>query len=127
MIHGKKMTYKAASYLKKPHFCPDCKTQMEVITVSKVVNSRSPEAKQHDFSIMHGTNMVGNIEFSWQELKCPACERQVTIEDMQRIEYDSLDDEQKIAHDKKEARKVFWFKMFMAAVVILWIAYLLLK
>ena len=104
MIHGKKKIVEGVFYLKKPHYCPDCKTQLEPITIKKVVNSKSPEAKQYDFStsFRSGVFMVGNIEFSWKELKCPSCSRQITIDDMRKFELKNMDDYQLRKWKRKE-------------------------
>ena len=58
MPHGYKREYNDVLYFKKDHFCPDCKTKLEKVPVSKVVNSRSPEAKDFDFSIGGDTYAV---------------------------------------------------------------------
>lgn len=119
MIHGKVSSLTGTLYLKKEHKCPKCKTTMEAITVKKVVNSNSPEAKQYDFRLRRGVYLKGNIEFSWKELKCPACGAQFTMEQMQKIEFESLDPEQKIKQEKKEKLKVALFGLAMIAFVVI--------
>lgn len=121
VIHGKKKTLNGIFYLRKPHFCPKCNTQMEPITVSKVVNSNSPEAKQYNFRIKSGTYLIGNIEFSWKELKCPCCDYQLTIDEMKEVELSGLDSEQQQKHEKKEKLKVILFKMGMVLFAVLWL------
>ena len=119
MIHGKVSSLTGTLYLKKEHKCPKCKTTMEAITVKKVVNSNSPEAKQYDFRLRRGVYLKGNIEFSWKELKCPACGAQFTMEQMQKIEFESLDPEQKIKQEKKEKLKVALFGLAMIAFAVI--------
>ena len=119
MIHGKKKSHKGALYLKKAHFCPKCKAQLEIINVKKTVNSNSPESKQYDFSIEHGTGLVGNIEFSWNELKCPHCDLQLTIEEMQKIELDNMDSDQLKKHERKEKLKVALFNLSLIIFVLI--------
>ena len=65
MPHGYKREYNDVLYFKKDHFCPDCKTKLEKVPISKVVNSKSPEAKDFDFSMGGGTYAVGDIQFTW--------------------------------------------------------------
>lgn len=119
MIHGRKKSLKGSLYLKAPHFCPKCKTQMKPITVKQIVNSNSPEAKQYDFSINHETHLVGNIEFSRDELKCPCCDYQLSIDEMQKFELDNMDVDQYKKHEKKEKLKVALFKVGLVIFVLL--------
>ena len=74
MPHGYQRIYKDIFYLRKAHFCPDCGTKLEKVAVSKVVNSRSPEAKNFDFSI-DGVHMMGDVQFTWDEFECPNCKK----------------------------------------------------
>lgn len=129
MIHGKSKSFEGMLYLKKPHFCPKCKDKLDVVTISRVVDSNSSEAKQYDFSISKtdGTYMAGNIEFSWQELKCPSCNRQFTIAEMQRIEYESLDHQQQEKENAKQNLYVKLFGFFLATVIIALVIFAILK
>lgn len=127
MIHGKKKSLNGTFYLKKPHFCPECKTKMETITVKKTVNSKSPEAEKYDFSINRGTGLVGNVEFSWQELKCPCCDCQMTIEEMKKFELDDMSGEQLKKYEKKEKIKVALFKIGVSAFILILIICLFAK
>lgn len=69
----------------KKHFCPKCSTRLETVTVSKVVNSKSEEAKNFDFSHVE-TFLVGDVKFIWTEFKCPNCNFQIKIEDLKKLE-----------------------------------------
>ncbi len=73
-------------YLKKKHFCADCGTILDVIKVSRIVDSTSPEAEKFDFSLSTGGYAVGKIKFIWNELTCPQCGRQYTVEEIRHIE-----------------------------------------
>ena len=86
MPHGYKREYNDVLYFKKDHFCPDCKTKLEKVPVSKVVNSRSPEAKDFAFSIGGDTYAVGDIQFIWDEFECPNCKKHLTVNEMKEIE-----------------------------------------
>ena len=85
MPHGYQRIYKNISYLRKAHFCPDCGTKLEKVAVSKVVNSRSPEAKDFDFSI-DGVHMMGDVQFTWDEFECPNCKKHLTVDEVKKIE-----------------------------------------
>lgn len=82
---GYKRIYKNIKYLKKEHFCTDCGAKLETVEVSKVVNSRSPEAKDFDFSFC-GNYMLGDVRFVWDELECPDCKRRFTVDEMKSVE-----------------------------------------
>ena len=69
----------------KKHCCPTCNEKLEVIKVSKVVNSKSQEAKNYDFSL-GDSFMVGDVEFIWNEFYCPVCDKRVSIDEMKQIE-----------------------------------------
>ena len=49
------------------------------------MNSRSPEAKDFDFSTFD-SYMIGNVKFIWTEFQCPACGKQISIDEMKKIE-----------------------------------------
>ena len=69
----------------KKHYCPECHERLKKIKVSKIVNSRSPEAKDFDFSTFD-SYMIGNVKFIWTEFQCPACGKQISIDEMKKIE-----------------------------------------
>ena len=51
MLMGKKCLNNDIIYTKfKKHDCPNCGAKLDLVEVSKVVNSKSPEAKDFDFS-----------------------------------------------------------------------------
>jgi len=71
-------------YLKK-HRCPRCGGELEIVTKSKVVHPKSPEAKDFDFS--HGdTYFFGAAEFAWDEFLCAKCKLQATVCEIQYVE-----------------------------------------
>lgn len=73
-------------YLRKAHICPDCGEKLVKVAVSKVINSRSPEAAQFDFSMGGDTYMIGDVKFVWDELECPSCKKHLTVSEMKQIE-----------------------------------------
>ena len=69
----------------KKHYCPDCKAKLEKQKVSKIVNSRSEEAKNFKFEFGESF-MIGDVKFIWTEFYCPTCEKRISIDEMRRIE-----------------------------------------
>ena len=86
MPQGYKRECNDIFYFRKVHFCPECKTKLEKVPVSKVINSRSPEAKDFDFSMPGGNFAVGDIQFTWDEFECPNCKKHFTVNEMKEIE-----------------------------------------
>ncbi|MBE6671988.1 MAG: hypothetical protein E7599_00500 [Ruminococcaceae bacterium] len=86
MPHGYKREYNDVLYFKKDHFCPECKTKLDKVPVSRVINSGSPEAKNFDFSMPGGNFAVGDIQFIWDEFECPNCQKHLTVNEMKAIE-----------------------------------------
>ncbi|MBQ9745941.1 MAG: hypothetical protein IJW21_03885 [Clostridia bacterium] len=86
-IHGNKREWKSPFWVNlRNHFCPNCDEIVNATTESKVVNSKSPEAKNHDFSLDFDTNLAGNVKFTWTVFECPVCKRRFSIEEMKQIE-----------------------------------------
>ncbi len=81
-------TWKNPFYVNcKKHYCPDCHSLLFKTKVSKIVNSKSPEAKEYDFSSVGGDGyMFGDVKFIWTEFLCPKCGRQISIKEMKKIE-----------------------------------------
>ncbi len=127
MIHGKKKSFKGSLYFKKAHYCPKCQTQMQTVDCKEIVNSKSSKDTQHDFRLTQGTHLVGNIEFSWKELKCPNCGHQLSMEEMQKIESESLSYEQSIKQEKKEKLKVAAFTVGLIVVALVLVVIMLNK
>ena len=67
-------------YLKK-HYCHICGGKVKVTYTSKTVNSKSPEAKNYDFSV-GDTYYVGNVEFRICHFRCLDCQSDISFEDM---------------------------------------------
>ena len=85
-IHGIKREWSHPICCIKKHYCPYCNERLEKIKTKTVVNSRSKEAKNYDFS--NGDSfMVGNIEFIRTAFRCTICEKTYTIEEVK--EYDT--------------------------------------
>lgn len=86
MIVGEKYVNNAVFYTKfKKHYCPACGTKLSCINTSKIVNAKSPEAKNYDFAL-GDSFVVGDVEFTWKEFYCPICKNRIPIDEMRRIE-----------------------------------------
>ncbi len=69
----------------KKHYCPDCHELLRKVKVSKIINSKSMEAREFDFSAVD-TYMIGNVKFIWTEFHCNVCNTNITIKEMKKIE-----------------------------------------
>ncbi len=58
---------------------------MELRYVSKIVNSKSPEAKDYDFSV-GDTFFVGDVEFRTRYFYCPNCLLDISFQEMKKFE-----------------------------------------
>lgn len=72
----------------KKHFCPFCQCKLDVRRIRRLINSKSNEAKDYDFSFSGGDVgfMFGDVEFSLEVFYCPTCEKEFSIKEMKRIE-----------------------------------------
>lgn len=96
MLHGKEYINEDVIYMCKSHFCPDCKTKLKKVKVSKVINTASPnnEDMKELATRLHVKNIqteyVGNVKYVWKEFECPNCKRHITVSEMKEIEgYDN--------------------------------------
>ena len=69
----------------KKHFCPNCGNKVELRYVSKIVNSKSPEAKNYDFSL-GDTFLVGDVEFRTKCFHCIKCAVNISFNEMKLYE-----------------------------------------
>ena len=73
-------------YLKK-HYCPNCGVRLKTAYDSVVVNSKSPKAKDYDFTIGAGDSYYkGDVEFRTTFFKCTKCNFQVSFDEMKKVE-----------------------------------------
>ena len=78
-IHGIKKDSGSLFWLRcKKHFCPVCNSELTISKVSKVVNSKSDEAKNYDFSNVD-SYFTGNIKFIYPELLCTECGNKYSV------------------------------------------------
>ena len=71
----------------KKHVCPECGSKVELRYVSKIVNSKSPEAKDYDFSV-GDTFFVGDVQFRTRYFYCPKCLLDISFKEMKKFEKD---------------------------------------
>ena len=69
----------------KKHFCPKCEKKLELRYISKIVNSKSKEAKYYDFSV-GDTFFVGDVEFRTRYFYCANCHLDISFEEMKKHE-----------------------------------------
>lgn len=69
----------------KKHFCPQCGQLLKSVKVSRIVNSKSPEAKDFDFHT-GDTYMIGNVKFIWTEFQCASCKVNYSIDEIKHTE-----------------------------------------
>ncbi len=69
----------------KKHRCPSCDATLTVQTVKRVVNSKSEEAKNFDFSI-GDTFLIGDAEFAYKVFVCPDCAREYSVKEIKKYE-----------------------------------------
>ena len=86
MIHGKITRYDCSwFYLRKKHFCLNCKTVLKRKEREVVVNSESEDAKGYDFSCVD-TYLHGNIKFVTFYFECPSCMTTYEIRELKTLE-----------------------------------------
>ena len=71
----------------KKHICPKCGGKVELRYVSKIVNSKSPKARDYDFSV-GDTFFVGDVEFRTRYFYCPNCLLDIYFQEMKKFEKD---------------------------------------
>ena len=69
----------------KKHFCPVCGEKLKKIKVSRIVNSKSEEAKDFDFS-SGDVYMIGNVKFIWTEFSCIKCNKNYSVKEICQAE-----------------------------------------
>ncbi len=71
-------------YLRK-HFCPTCGGKVKLHYSSKIVDSKSPEAREFDFS-NGDTFLVGEVEFRTRCFYCDCCQTNISVKEMKDFE-----------------------------------------
>ena len=73
----------------KKHSCPFCRSSVTLTYRAKVINSKSPEAKNYDFSL-GDTFLSGDVEFRTRYFYCSSCPCDITIKQMKQYERQQL-------------------------------------
>ena len=85
-INGVKREWSKPFWVRfKKHYCPLCKGLLTTTKVSKVVNSKSEESKDYDFSTADGY-LVGNVKFIWIGFRCDTCGKSFSIQEIRKNE-----------------------------------------
>lgn len=69
----------------KKHYCPSCGDLLAREKVSEIIHSDSEEAKNYDFEVADIT-VKGNMKFTHIEFHCPNCQKNYSIQAIQREE-----------------------------------------
>lgn len=69
----------------KRHFCPKCGNKLELRYASRIINSKSPEATDYDFSV-GDTFFVGDVEFRIGYFHCLNCQLDISFKEMKKYE-----------------------------------------
>jgi hypothetical protein len=77
---------------KKTHLCPDCGCVIIPKKVKKIVNSKSPEAKNFDFSTVEGY-LRGDVEFTYFVFYCNHCDKEFEIKEIKNFERKNKENE----------------------------------
>ena len=80
-IHGVKREWSHPIFCMKKHYCPYCNEKLEKTKTETIVNSKSEEAKNYDFSNGDGF-LVGNIKFIRTVFRCNKCDKTYTIKEV---------------------------------------------
>ena len=82
-IHGVKREWSHPIFCMKKHYCPYCNEKLEKTKTETIVNSKSEEAKNYDFSQAGGDGyMMGNIKFIRTAFRCNKCDKTYTIKEV---------------------------------------------
>ncbi len=85
-MKNKQRIYESPIYVHyKDHFCPYCNSKTEVKKVKKLVNSKSSEAMEFNFSNGDGF-MFGDVEFTFDVFFCEKCGLEFRVKDMKNFE-----------------------------------------
>ena len=70
---------------KKTHKCPDCTHSIVPKKVKKMVNRKSIEANEFDFS-MGDSYFIGDVEFTYYVFYCEYCDKYYKINEIKTYE-----------------------------------------
>lgn len=87
-ILNKKYTFDSPFFVHlRKHYCPNCQSLLLVKRIRTVVNSKSEEAKNFDFSSATGDfDLKGNVEFIYEVFFCSSCKKDFSIKEIKKYE-----------------------------------------
>ncbi len=86
MIDGKIIRYNCSwFFLRKKHFCFECKSTLVRKKREEVVNSQSKKAKNYDFDCVD-SYLCGNIKFITFYFECSTCKKVYEISELKSLE-----------------------------------------
>lgn len=127
MIHGKKYFNKDVGYVTfTRHYCPQCNNKLKTVKISKIINSKSSEAKDFNFyfgGAPHGIHVTGDVKFIWKEFKCPNCDMHFTVEELKKIEGIEINEDRSNEQTSKKRNDlksviVFFVIGFIVSIII---------
>lgn len=94
MARNKFIISEDIEYISKEHFCPHCQSKLKVVSTSKILDAKSPEAKRYNDilakSFHRGRSgsivFVGETEYVVSELKCENCDITLSVNEMKKTE-----------------------------------------
>ena len=89
----------------KKHNCPVCQNQLKVVRMSKVVRSKSKEAKNFNFSACD-MSLGDKVKFVWYEFKCRECDTRFSEAEIKAAEKAQKKEAKKAARLAKKAEKL---------------------
>ena len=105
MVSGVKKDTGNFIYMRvKKHNCPTCGAQMKVVKKTKVVKSKTKEAKNFNFSACD-ISLGEKVKFIWYEFKCRECDKTYTESAMKEIERQQKKEEKAAKKAEKKAAK----------------------
>ena len=69
----------------RSHVCPQCAGKLERVKASRVVDPKSEEAKDFDFT-SGDDHLIGKVRFVWTAFHCEACQRDYRVNELYQIE-----------------------------------------
>jgi DNA-directed RNA polymerase subunit RPC12/RpoP len=70
---------------KKIHKCPNCSNKIIPKVISEIINSKSKEAKNYDFSV-GDSSLCGDVEFKYYVFFCEYCKKEYKINEIKNYE-----------------------------------------
>lgn len=89
-VHGVKLELTSPLFCLKSHNCPNCNNKLEKNKQKAIVNSKSEEANDYDFSLGGDEFLCGNTKFVRTAFYCNKCNRLYSIKELKEAEKNIL-------------------------------------